>query len=347
MDLKLKDAAGFLGGTLSGNGELVITGLAKIEEAKPGDLTFLYLPAYEKYFPETKAAAIIVKTGFNKTRDDISYIEVEQPNKAFFKLISKFFTPDIKLSGIDKTAFVFPGVQLGADVAIGRNVVISEGCKIGSNVKIFHNTVIHNDVTIGDDCLIYGNVTIREGCVIGNRCIIHSGTVIGSDGFGFEQQPDKSFIKVPQVGNVIIEDDVEIGSNTSVDRASLGSTVIGKGSKIDNLVQIAHNVVLGKNTIISAQAGISGSTKLGDNCFILGQVGLTGHIEVANDVVLIAQSGVSKSISKPGTYFGTPAKEIKQAFQIEAHIRNLPSYADKIKTLEKELKELKEKLNQQ
>lgn len=345
MELKLKDAASFLGGKLTGNGELIISGLAKIEEAKTGDLTFLYLPAYEKHFPYTKASAIIVKNGFDKSRDDISYIELDEPNKAFFKLIKKFFTPEIKLSGIHQSAYIYPNVETSENLSLGRNVVISEGCKIGKNVKIFHNTVIHNDVVIGDDCLIYSNVTIREGSVIGNRCIIHSGTVIGADGFGFEVQPDKSFVKVPQIGNVVIEDDVEIGSNSTIDRASLGSTVIGKGSKIDNLVQIAHNVELGKNTIISAQAGISGSTKVGDNCYILGQVGITGHVEIADDVILIAQAGVSKSITKAGKYFGSPAKELKNAFQIEAHIRNLPSYSEKLKTLEKELKELKEKLD--
>lgn len=344
MEIKLKDAASFIGGKLSGDENLVIKGLAKIEEAKEGDITFLYLPAYDKYFPETEASAIIVKNGFNKNRDDISYIETEEPNKAFFKLVNKFFTTQLNLTGIDPTAYIHPSVKYGEGLVIGRNVVISEGCILGKNVKIYHNTVLHANVDLGDDCIIYSNVTLREDSKIGHRCIIHSGTVIGSDGFGYEQQTDKTFLKIPQVGNVVIEDDVEIGSNTTIDRASLGSTLIKKGSKIDNLVQVAHNVVLGNNTIISAQAGISGSTKVGDNCFILGQVGLTGHIEVADDVILIAQAGVSKSIKKAGTYFGTPAKEAKTAFQLEAHIRNLPGYAERIKALEKEIAALKESL---
>lgn len=345
MELRLKDAASFIGGKLSGDENLIIKGLAKIDEAKQDDITFLYLPAYEKYFPYTKASAIIVKTDFNQTRQDISYIECDEPNKAFFKLVNKFFTSNIKLSGIDETAFIHPSVEYGEGLSVGKNVVISEGCVLGKNVKIYHNTVVHENVNLGDDCLIYSNVTIREDSKIGNRCIVHSGAVIGSDGFGYEQQPDKRFIKIPQIGNVVIEDDVEIGSNSSIDRASLGSTLIKKGSKIDNLVQVAHNVVLGYNTIISAQAGISGSTKVGNNCFILGQAGLTGHIEIADDVILIAQAGVSKSIKKAGSYFGSPAKEAKTAFQLEAHIRNLPNYSEKIKELEKELKEIKGKLN--
>jgi UDP-3-O-[3-hydroxymyristoyl] glucosamine N-acyltransferase len=341
MKVILKEIADFIGGKITGDEKLEIKNLAKIEEADHGDLTFLYLSQYEKFFPVTKAAAIIVKPGFDKSRGDISYIEVKDPNKAFFKLIRKFFPPSFPLDGVDSTAFVHPDAVLGENVSIGRNVVISENCRIGDNVKIFHNSVILQDVEIGDDCLIFQNVSIREKCKIGNRVIIHSGTVIGSDGFGFEPDEEGKFHKIPQIGNVIIEDDVELGSNVSVDRASIGSTIIQKGVKVDNLVQIAHNVIIGENTIISAQAGISGSTKVGKNCFILGQAGLTGHIEIADNVILIAQSGVSKSITKAGTYFGYPAKDIKTAYKLESHIRNLPDYVTRISDLENEIKNLK------
>jgi UDP-3-O-[3-hydroxymyristoyl] glucosamine N-acyltransferase len=344
MKLKLQEVSDFIGGKISGNSNLIITNLSKIEESQAGDLTFLYLPAYEKFLPSTKASAVIVKTGFNQTRDDISYIEVDEPNKAFFKLINKYFTPEFPLEGIDPSAFIDPSVKIGKNFAAGKNVVISAGCIIGDNVKIFHNTVILEDVEIGNDCLLFQNISIREKCKIGSRCIIHANTVIGSDGFGYEQNDKGEFIKIPQVGIVVIEDDVEIGSNVSVDRASIGCTLIKKGTKIDNLSQIAHNVVIGENTIISSQVGISGSTKVGNNCFILGQVGLTGHIKIGDKVILIAQSGVSKSILKEGTYFGSPAKEVKSAFQIEAHIRNLPKYADRITQLEKQVKELTAKL---
>lgn len=344
MRIRLKDIAEFIGGEITGDEKLEIKNLSKIEEAGPGDLTFLYISHYEKYFPSTKASALLVKPGFNKTRDDISYIEVTDPNKAFFKLVRKFFPPSYPLEGIDKTAFVHPDASLGENVSLGRNVVISKDCRIGNNVKIFHNTVLLQDVEIGDDSLIFQNVSIRENCKIGSRAIIHPGTVIGSDGFGFEPDEEGKFHKIPQIGNVIIEDDVELGSNVSVDRASIGSTIIKKGVKVDNLVQIAHNVCIGENTVISAQAGISGSTKVGKNCFILGQVGLTGHIEIADNVILIAQSGVSKSITKAGTYFGSPAKEVKTAFKLESHFRNLPEYAKKISELENEIKKLKEQI---
>jgi UDP-3-O-[3-hydroxymyristoyl] glucosamine N-acyltransferase len=344
MKLKLQEISDFIDGKITGNINLIITNLSKIEDSQPGDLTFLYLPAYEKFLPSTKASAVIVKTGFNKTRNDISYIEVTEPNKAFFKLINKYFTPEFPLKGIDPTAFIDPSVKIGKNFAVGKNVVISAGCTIGDDVKIFHNTVILENVEIGNNCLLFQNISIREKCKIGKRCIIHANTVIGSDGFGYELNEKGEFIKIPQVGNVVIEDDVEIGSNVSVDRASIGSTLIKKGTKIDNLSQIAHNVVIGENTIISSQVGISGSTKVGNNCYILGQVGLTGHIEIGNKVILIAQSGVSKSTLKEGTYFGSPAKEVKNAFQIEAHIRNLPKYAEKITILEKQVKELTDRL---
>lgn len=341
MKIRLKDIAEFIGGEITGDEKIEIKNLSKIEEAGPGDLTFLYLSHYEKYFPSTMASALLVKPGFNKSRNDISYIEVPDPNKAFFKLVRKFFPPSYPLEGIDKTAFVHREASLGEKVSLGRNVVVSEGCRIGNNVKIFHNTVLLQDVEIGDDSLIFQNVSIRENCKIGSRAVIHPGTVIGSDGFGFEPDEEGKFNKIPQIGNVIIEDDVELGSNVSIDRASIGSTIIKKGVKVDNLVQIAHNVYIGENTVISAQAGISGSTKVGKNCFILGQVGLTGHIEIADNVILIAQSGVSKSITKAGTYFGSPAKEVKTAFKLESHIRNLPEYVKKISELENEIKNLK------
>ncbi len=344
MKITLSDIAAFIGGEITGDGNLEIKNLAKIEDAVPGDLTFLYLSQYEKYFSTTKASAILIKPGFSKTRSDISYIEVPDPNKAFFKLVRKFFSPDFPLEGIDQSAFVHPDAKLGENTAVGKNVVISRGCKLGNNVKIFHNTVLLEDVEIGDDCLVFQNVSIREKCKIGNRVIVHPGTVIGSDGFGFEPDKEGKFSKIPQIGNVIIEDDVELGSNVSIDRASIGSTIIKRGVKVDNLVQIAHNVYIGEDTIISAQAGISGSTKVGKNCFILGQAGLTGHIEIADNVILIAQSGVSKSITKAGTYFGYPAKELKTAYKLESHIRNLPEYSKKIIELEKELKMLKEKI---
>jgi len=202
-----------------------------------------------------------------------------------------------------------------------------------------------NNVEIGNNSLIYQNVSIRENSKIGNRVIIHSGTVIGSDGFGFNPDENGVYKKVPQIGNVIIEDDVELGSNVSVDRAAVGSTIIKRGAKVDNLVQIAHNVMVGEDTVIASQTGISGSTKIGNHCILAGQVGIVGHIEINDNVIIMAKTGIPKSIKKPGKYFGYPAKELQTALRLEAHIRNLPNYVDKIKNLESEINLLKERLD--
>jgi UDP-3-O-[3-hydroxymyristoyl] glucosamine N-acyltransferase len=342
MPIHIKDIAALINGRIVGNENISINNIAKIEEAKENDLTFIYLPAYEKYFDTTKASVVLVKPAFKKSRNDITLIEVEAPDKAFLKIILKYFTPEFKLEGIDKTAFVHPNASLGNNVALGKNVVVSEGCVIGDNTKIFHNTVLYDNVEIGSECLFFSNISIREDCKVGNHVILHSGAVIGSDGFGFNPDEKGVYQKVPQIGNVVLEDDVEIGSNVSIDRAALGSTIIKRGTKIDNLVQIAHNVVVGEDTVISSQTGISGSTKIGNNCILAGQVGIVGHIEIGDKVVLMAQSGISKSITKPGYYFGYPAKEIKQARILEAHIRNLPGYSDRIKQLEEEIIKLKD-----
>ena len=343
MKIKLEEAAEVVNGNIVGDKNIAISSFAKIEEAKSGELTFLYLDSYKKFFPSTEASAILVKHDFPKTRDDITYVEVESPNKAFAKLLQHYFKPDYKLSGIDSTASIHPAAIVGRNSAIGKNVVISEGCRIGSNVKIFHNAVLLEDVEVGDNSVIYQNVSIREGSRIGRNVIIHANSVIGSDGFGYDIDENRIFHKVPQIGIVIIEDDVEIGSNVSVDRASLGATVIKKGVKVDNLVQIAHNVVIGENSIVAGQAGIAGSSKIGKNCYLLGQAGVSGHLEITDDVILHPQAGISKSISKPGNYFGSPAKEIKTAFKLESHYRNLQNYADRIMQLEKRVEELLKK----
>ncbi|MCU0342768.1 MAG: UDP-3-O-(3-hydroxymyristoyl)glucosamine N-acyltransferase [Ignavibacterium sp.] len=344
MKISIRDISSLIDGSVTGDIDLVINNVSKIEEAKSGDLTFLYLSAYEKYFSTTKASAIIVKTGFSKTRSDLTFIEVASPEKAFFKILKKYFTPEFPLNGIDATSFIHPTVKLGNNVAVGKNVVISAGCNIGSDTKIFHNTVISENVEIGSECLIHANVSIRENCVLGNRIIIHSGAVVGSDGFGFSPNEKGEYEKIPQIGNVIIEDDVELGSNVSIDRAAMGSTIIRRGCKVDNLVQIAHNVVIGEDTVISAQTGISGSTKIGKHCILAGQAGLVGHIELCDNVVITAQSGVSKSILKPGYYMGYPAREMKVTQKINAHTHNLPEYAKKISELESEIKKIKAEL---
>ena len=342
MKISIKEIASLINGNVSGDINIEISNVAKIEEAKQGDLTFLYLPAYDKFFPATQASAIIVKTGFSKSRNDITYIEVDSPEKAFFTILKKFFTPEFPLNGIDPSAFIHPTAKLAENVAVGKNVVISYGCIIGADTKVFHNPVVSDNVSIGEGCLIHSNVSIRENCILGNRVIIHSGSVVGSDGFGYSPNEKGEYEKIPQIGNVIIEDDVELGSNVSIDRAAMGSTIIKRGCKIDNLVQIAHNVILGEDTVVSAQTGVSGSTKIGRHCILAGQAGLVGHIELGDNVIITAQSGVSKSIPKPGYYSGSPAMEMRSYQKMQAQVRFIPDYADRIKELENQVKSLKE-----
>ena len=346
LRIKLSKIAELVGGKLIGDENAEITSVARIDEAVNGDLTFLYLNEFEKFFPSTNATAILVKTGFNKSRDNISYIEVDAPEKAFAKVIVKYFSPKFELEGIDESSFIHKSSVIEKNAALGRNVVIGADCRIGDNVKIFHNTVVLDNVEIGDNTIIFQNVSIREDSKIGKNVIIHAGAVIGADGFGYQKDDKGVYNKVPQIGNVIIEDDVEIGANTTIDRAALGSTIIRKGAKIDNLVQIAHNVSVGTNTVMSAQSGVSGSVNIGNNVIVAGQVGIAGHLDIADNVILMAQSGVPKTISKPGLYFGYPAKEAKTAKILEAHFRNFPEYVERIKNLEQEIKRLKEEILQ-
>ncbi|KUG26744.1 udp-3-o- glucosamine n-acyltransferase [hydrocarbon metagenome] len=345
MKIKVRDAADLVGGVISGNPDAEFDNVSKIEEAVEGDLTFLYHPSYIKHLDSTKAKIILIKDGIELKRDDLTYIISDNPLASLQKILTEYFTTKINLKGIHPSAVIDPSVKLGNNVAIGANVVISKGCRVGDNTKIMQNTVLLENVLVGKNSLLYPNVTVREDCVIGDNVIIHSSTVIGSDGFGFTPDEKGVYQKIPQIGNVIIEDDVELGSNVSVDRASLGSTIIRKGVKIDNLVQVAHNVIIGENTVISAQSGISGSTKVGKNCMFGGQVGVVGHIEIADGTLIGAQSGVAKAITKGGKYFGSPAREIGFTMRLEAHFKNLPKYVERIQNLEKKIEEL-EKQNQ-
>ncbi len=337
MSLSISRIAELTSAILTGNANLEILKLAKIEDAVAGDLTFLQQSSYQKYFPATKATAIFVKEGFEKSRDDIVYLEVKDPNKAFLSILQQFFLPVFRLEGIAQSAKIAENTVIGSNVSIGENVVIEAGCSIGNNSKIYHNTVILRDSTIGNNCLIFQNVSIREQTVVGNNVILHPGVVLGSDGFGYTPDEKGVYTKIPQIGNVILEDDVEIGANTTIDRAALGSTIVKHGTKVDNLVQIGHNVSVGSDTVISGQAGVSGSSKIGNNVIIAGQVGIAGHVEIADKAILAAQSGISKSITKSGIYSGYPAKEHSKALRLEGHIRTLPEYAERIKTLEKKI----------
>jgi UDP-3-O-[3-hydroxymyristoyl] glucosamine N-acyltransferase len=342
--MTVKEIAEYINAELIGDGGVTIAHVAKIEEAGRGDVTFIANPKYFKYLESTSASAVIVEKTFDtapftQSENPPVFLKAKDPYTAFLLLLRLFNPPaDIVPPGIHPTAIIPSGARLGADVRIGAYVVVGEGVSIGDRTAIGHGTVIGDNANIGEDTLLYPNVTVREGCIVGSRVIIHSGTVIGSDGFGFAPKGDGSYEKIPQTGIVVIEDDVEIGSNCSVDRATLGATRISKGAKLDNLIQIAHNVVVGEHTVIAAQSGISGSTKIGNGCIIAGQVGIVGHIEIADKVTIAAQSGIAKSITKPGaTYFGYPAKEHGRALRIEGVIRQLPELYSEINELRKKV----------
>jgi len=345
--MKLSEIANILGGEIIGSADIVISNLAKIEEAKEGDITFLANLKYKKNIKSTNASAIIIGKNidikeFDQRTEPISIIRVEDPYMSFLRLIDTFYPPpELPQKGIHPSCVIAKSASIGKDVSIGAFVFIGERCKIGDGVILYPGTVLHSDVKIGNETIIYSNTTIREFCEVGNRVIIHSGTVIGSDGFGFIQTDTGKNAKIPQRGTVIIKDDVEIGANCAIDRATIGQTVIEEGVKLDNLIHVAHNVTIGAHTVIAAQSGISGSTKVGKHCAIGGQVGLTGHITIADKTSIGAQSGVPKSITEEGkTYFGYPAREIHETWRIEGALRQLPELLYEFRKLQKRLEDL-------
>lgn len=344
MAVLLKEIADFVSAELTGGHDLKISELLNIEKAGPGSLTFLGSKAYEKFFETTHASAVLVSKGFTSTRSDVVCLEVDNPYQSFLMVLKRFFDHKPELSGISDSNSIHPDAKLGEGCAIGFNVVIGRNCVIGKNVTIFHNSVILENSSVGDNTLIYPNVTIRENTVIGKNVIIHNGASIGADGFGFVKGPDGIYVKIPQIGNVIIEDFVEVGANSCIDRAALGNTIIKAHTKIDNLVQIGHNVEIGSNTAISAQTGVSGSTKVGDDVIIAGQVGLVDHIEIGDGIIIGAQSGVSRSLKDRGIYVGSPVKPMSQYKRLEVHIRNLETLNNTVKELQKEINTLKKQL---
>ena len=334
LNMTVEQIAELVGGEVVGDKNIVIKGISGIKEAKEGDITFLANPKYTPLMYKTQASAVIVP---KDTKDaPLPIIKTENPSLAFAKIVDLVAPPLSHPQGISSYAYVSSKAKIGKGVSIGHFTIIEDDVEIGEGTIIYGNCFIGCNTKIGRNCLIYPNVCIRERILIGNNVIIHPGTVIGSDGFGFATVGGIQK-KIPQIGTVVIEDDVEIGANVTIDRARFDKTVIGKGTKIDNLVQIAHNVIIGKNCIIVAQVGISGSTIIGDNVVIAGQAGLVGHITVGEGAVIMAQSGVSKSVPPHTKVFGYPAREERQAKRVNACIQNLPS-------LFKEFREIKERL---
>ena len=333
--LKLSEVAALVGGELSGDGRLEITGVAGIKEARKGDITFLANARYLPFLRQTKASAVLVPPGMEASGKPL--VHVDSPSMAFTKMISHFrpVREEPPAEGVHATAVIGKNVSLGRGVSVGALSVLEDGVQIGEGAIIAAQCFIGRDTRLGKHCRLYPNVTLREKVHLGERVIIHSGSVIGSDGFGYEIVGGKH-LKIPQTGSVVIGDDVEIGSNVCVDRGRFKDTVIGRGTKIDNLVQIAHNVVVGEDCLLVSQAGISGSTELGRNVIIAGQAGLVGHIEIGEGAVIGARAGVSKSVPPKTVVLGEPARPIAEQKKLFALIARLPE-------MFKELSELKKK----
>lgn len=345
MEFTAQQIAEFIEGEIVGDGKVKLNKVSKIEEGEEGALSFLANPKYTKHIYTSKASAVIVNQDFCPEKEvQPVLIKVKDAYTAFASLLEMVHQFNYDEEGIDETAKIDDSCKLGEELYIGHNVYIGKNCVIGNNVRIYPGCFIGKNVSIGNDTTLWPGVKIYNDCKIGENCIFHGGVIIGSDGFGFA--PDsENYKKIPQIGNVIIEDRVEIGSNTTIDRATMGSTYIRKGVKLDNLIQVAHNVDIGENTVIAAQTGISGSTKIGKNCMIGGQVGIVGHIEIADEVKIAAQSGVGKSIKKKGAIVqGSPSYDIKDYQKSYVLYKKLPDLYKKISTLEQELKEVKEAL---
>ncbi|MET0244174.1 MAG: UDP-3-O-(3-hydroxymyristoyl)glucosamine N-acyltransferase [Flavitalea sp.] len=330
--------ASLINGKVEGNPDTAVASFGKIEEAKEGQLAFLANPKYEEFLYSTGASVIIVNESQElKQPVNASLIRVPDAYTAFATLLSKYQEiVQQQLTGIQEPSYISKSASVGEQVFIGAFAYIGDNVKIGNNVKIYPQAFIGNNVTIADNSVIHPGAKLYHDTVIGKNVTVHAGTVIGADGFGFAPQPDGSFKKVPQIGNVVVEDYVEIGANATIDRATIGSTIIRKGAKLDNLIQIAHNVEIGNNSVIAAQSGISGSTKIGKNAMIGGQVGIVGHITIADGARINAQSGVSKSIKTPNSAVtGSPAFDYTSALRSQAVSRNLPELEKRIAQLEK------------
>ena len=345
MEFTAQQIASVLGGTVEGNPEAKVNNFSKIEEGKPGTLTFLANPKYEHYIYNTEASIVLVNNDFTPSEPvKATLVKVENAYAALAILLNMVEKTKEKKGGVDSTAFIAVSATVGENCYVGNFAYIGENVKMGNNCRIYPNAYIGDNVTVGDNCILYPHVTIYEGCVIGNNCIFHAGCVIGSDGFGFAPEGE-SYKKIPQLGNVIIEDDVEIGANTTIDRAVMDSTIIHRGVKLDNLVQIAHNVEVGENTVMAAQVGIAGSVKIGNHCMFGGQVGLSGHIHVTDNVIFGAQCGVISSVEEPTTLLGAPAINAKAFMRSSAIFGRLPEMYRTMGQLQREIEQLKKEIN--
>lgn len=341
MEFTAQEIAEALEGIVEGDNNCIVSGVSEINAGKPQTLSFLANPKYEKYIYTTEASIVLVRKDFTPTESlKVTLIKVDDPYASMASLLDMYEQSKPKKEGIEEPSFISKTAQIGKNVYIGAFAYIGDNAIIADNVKIYPNSYVGDYVKIDENTQVFAGVKIYSHCKIGKNCNIHSGAVVGSDGFGFAPQKDGTFKKIPQVGNVTIEDNVEIGANTCIDRAMMNTTTIKTGVKLDNLVQIAHNCVVKENTVIAAQTGIAGSTEVGRNCMIGGQVGMAGHLKIADQVYIQAQSGIGSNLPQGSQVMGSPAINLSQYYKSYAHFKHLPMLVKEVKELKKELKNL-------
>ncbi len=343
MKFSAKQIAELISGEVVGNSDVEVNNVSKIEEGKPGTISFLSNPKYTHYIYETEASIVIVNTTFEPEKPiNSTLIKVKDAYHAVAQLMQMYADMMPRKTGIEQPSFISESATLGEFPYVGAFAYIGENVTIGNNVSIYPNSYIGDNVVIGDNVTIYAGVKIYHQCKIGNGCILHAGSVVGSDGFGFAPDENNEYTKIPQLGNVVLEDNCEIGANTAIDRATMGSTILKKGVKLDNFVQIAHNVQIGENTVIAAMSGVAGSSVIGKNCMFGGHTGVIGHLKVADGVKLAAYTGVGGSIKKEGTVFrGNPGFEMQQFNRSYVNFKKLPELAVELNNLKAEIKKLK------
>jgi UDP-3-O-[3-hydroxymyristoyl] glucosamine N-acyltransferase len=339
MEFSAEMIAGFLGGEVAGDPHATVNTIVRIEEGAEGGLAFLSNPKYEPYLYTTKASVVIVNRSL-EPREAVraTMVRVDDAYGSFAKLLELYEANKSKPSGVSPQAAIHASATLGEGCYVGEFAVVAEGARVGAGCNIYPQVYIGMNVTLGDNVTLHSGVKVYEGCVVGNNVTIHAGSVIGADGFGWAPQEDGTYHRIPQIGNVVIEDNVDIGANTCVDRATMGSTVVGRGVKLDNLIQLGHNVSVGENTVIAAQTGIAGSSKVGTGCILAGQVGIAGHLDIGDGVKLGSKSGVSNNIAAGETFMGYPAMPIGKFQRTNAVIRNLLTLSADVNELKKKLK---------
>ncbi|MEN9442945.1 MAG: UDP-3-O-(3-hydroxymyristoyl)glucosamine N-acyltransferase [Bacteroidota bacterium] len=343
MEFSAEQIAGILNGEIVGNAQVTVNGLAKIEEGHAGALSFLSNPKYEEYIYKTGSSVCIVNKTFEPTKslpETLTLVKVEDAYACFAKLLEVYSQMNKKQPKIENPSYISENATIGEGLYLGAFAYIGDNAKIGNNVSIYPNAYIGENVVIGDGTIVHPGATIYAECKIGTNCIIHAGVIIGADGFGFAPDENGEYQKVPQIGNVILEDNVEVGSNTTIDRATMGSTIIRRGVKIDNLCQIAHNVEIGRNTAMAAQVGIAGSAKIGEHVMIGGQAGISGHLHIADGTKIVAQSGIPSSVKKADTLMGSPGIPMDDFKKSYFGFRKLPFILTKLQELDKKIKEL-------